>query len=214
MKKKYALIGFAAMLVAVAIIGGSLAATTASGEAATNELAAHTLGVTIQQPGTAQLQVTGSSHVMPGDTLDNTSFTFENTADVPFYARVTVSKYWTDANQKKDAAALDANTIELTAENSGWLQADTVLEGNSGETEVYYYAKPLNAGQSAAMDLKIKLSETLENQYQGQNVELDVAVDAVQYAEGENELNAEGILGSFGVEATLNADGSIRSVTQ
>lgn len=214
MKKKYALIGFAAALVTVAIIGGSLAATTANGGAATNALAAHTLGVTIQQPGTAQIQVTGSDHVMPGDTLDNTSFTFQNTEDVPFYARVTVSKYWIDETQKKNSETMDANAIELATKSSGWLQADSVLEGNSGESEVYYYAQPLTAGQSAAMDLNIKLSKELENQYQGQKVQLDVQVDAVQYAKGENELNAEGILTAFGVEASLGADGSIRSVTQ
>ena len=43
---------------------------------------------------------------------------------------------------------------------------------------------------------------------------MKAAVDAVQFVEGQNELNAGGILASFGVIAELNEDGSIRSVTQ
>ena len=64
------------------------------------------------------------------------------------------------------------------------------------------------------MDLTLLLDLSLGNDYRDASVMLDASVDAVQYVAGENELNASGILATFGVDATLNGDGSIQSVAQ
>ena len=88
MKKKLILLSTAALLVAIAIVGGSLAATSAVGQKATNDLASPTLAVSIDSSAAAELFLDSTS-AMPGDELA-ASFTIENTADVPLYARVTV----------------------------------------------------------------------------------------------------------------------------
>lgn len=214
MKKKYLMLGVAAILVATAIIGGSLAAINAVGEEATNNLGAPTLEVGIDSKSTAETAVGDEAEkIMPGDTLDCSGFIVENTAQVPLYARVTVTKYWTDEDNAKNID-MDANMIEMTANESGWLQANDVLKGTSGETEVYYLAKPLASGESASLDLEIIISRELDNIGQNAGITVKAVVDAVQFVEGENELNANGILAAFGVDAVLNSDGSIASVTQ
>lgn len=214
MKKKYLMLGVAAILTAMAIIGGSLAAISAVGEEATNDLGAPTLAVDIKSIATAETAVGDSlKNIMPGDRLDCSGFVIENTAQVPLYARVTVTKYWTDENDAKNID-LDANLIEMTADESGWLQADTVQNGTGGETEVYYLAKPLASGESAPLDLEIIISKDLDNSGQNAGIAVKASVDAVQFVAGENELNAKGLLAVFGVDAVLNSDGSIASVTQ
>lgn len=214
MKKKYYLLGIAAILVSAAIIGGSLATINAVGNEATNTLGAPTLAVSVGSISSAQAQVgDGKEPIMPGDRLDCSGFTVTNTAKVPLYARVTVTKYWTDENEEKNTE-LDAKLIEMEVDESGWLQANEVLTGSSGETEVYYLARPLASGESASLGLEVLISRELGNQGQNAGITVKAAVDAVQFVEGENELNAGGILASFGVEAALNEDGSIRSVTQ
>lgn len=214
MKRKYLALGVAALLVSAAIIGGSLATINAVGDEATSNLEAPTLGVSIDYVASAEAQVTDQNDkIMPGDKLDCSGFLVTNTAEVPLYARVTVTKYWTDADDKKDTD-IDAKLIRMTADEGGWLQANEVLVGNSGETEVYYLARPLASGESALLGLDIVISEELGNKGQDAGITVKAAVDGVQYVEGENELNAGGILASFGVEAALNADGTIRSVTQ
>ena len=212
MKKKLILLSTAALLVAISIVGGSLAATSAVGQKATNDLAAPTLAVSIDSSAAAELTLDSTS-AMPGDELA-ASFTIENTADVPLYARVTVTKYWADETSQKNNETKDAALIGMSADSAQWLQAEDILTGTSGETEVYYYALPLQPGQAADLDLTLLLDLSLGNEYRDASVMLDASVDAVQYVAGENELNASGILATFGVAATLNGDGSIQSVAQ
>lgn len=215
MRKKYLLLGAAALLVSAAVVSGSLAAISAVGDRATNELGAPTLSVSIgSYVEPTQTRVGDDTQgIMPGDHLSCDGFVVKNTADVPLYARVTVTKYWTDEKNTKNQD-LDANLIQMNVDETGWLQANEVFSGNSGETEVYYLAKPLASGESATLNLGILISSELSNAAQNAGISVSAQVDAVQYVAGENELNANGILASFGVEAELNGDGSIASVTQ
>lgn len=214
MRKKYLLLIAAALLVSAAVIGGSLASINAVGDRVTSELEAPELAVDIGSVGSAITVVEdGSGRIMPGDKLDCEGFVVTNTADVPLYARVTVTKYWTDGDQVKNPD-MDAKLIRMTAEETGWLQANEVLIGSSGEQEVFYLSKPLSSGESYNLPLDILISSELGNSAQGAGITIEARVDGVQYVAGENELNAGGILSFFGVEAKLNGDGSIASVTQ
>lgn len=213
LKNKYLMLGFAALLVSAAIIGGSMATINAVGSAATNKLEAPTLGVSIDYVSSAEAKVEDhDDRIMPGDKLDCSGFLVTNTAEVPLYARVTVTKFWTENGEKN--TELNAHLIGMTADEKGWIQAKEGLRGNSGETEVFYLARPLAAGESALLGLDIEISHELGNVYAETGITVKAAVDGVQFVAGENELNAGGILASFGVDAVLNADGSIRSVTQ
>ncbi len=214
LKNKYILLGLAALLVSTALIGGSLATINAIGDPATNKLEAPTLGVDIDYAASGVAEIADKNgRLMPGDTLDCSGFVVANTAQVPLYARVTVTKYWTGADDKKDSA-LDAHLIEMSTNETGWIQANEVLRGNSGETEVYYLARPLASGETAKLPLELRIGEELTNAFAGTGITVKASVDAVQFVEGQNELNAGGILASFGGDAALNADGTIRSVTQ
>lgn len=212
MRKKYLILGLAALLVFTAVAGGSLAALNAVGDVATSELEAPNLRVDIDHIATAATTL-GNGKIMPGDNLDCKGFVITNTAEVPLYARVTVTKYWTDGNQVKDPD-VDAKMIQMTADKTGWLQANEVLVGSSGEQEIYYLSRPLSSGESYDLPLKLFISPELGNAAQDAGITIEARVDGVQYVAGENELNAGGILSFFGVEAKLNGDGSIASVTQ
>ena len=214
MKKKYLLLGVTAILVATAIIGGSLAAINAVGEEAINNLGAPTLEVGIDSVSSVEAKISdGTENFMPGSEVDCSGYIVENTAEVPLYARVTVTKYWSNEENEKNKD-LDAKLIEMSVDESGWLQANEVMMGNSGETVVYYLATPLAPGESASLPLKVSISAELGNEGQGNGIMMKAEVDAVQYVEGQPELNANGILASFGVLAELGNDGSIISVTQ
>lgn len=213
-KNKYILLALAVIVVSTAIIGGSLATINAVGDPATEKLEAPTLKVDIDYATTGIAEIADKNgRLMPGDTLDCSGFVVANTAQVPLYARVTVTKYWTDEKNEKNTE-LDAHLIEMTTDETGWLQANEVLRGNSGETEVYYLARPLASGETAKLPLELRIGEELTNAFAGTGITVKASVDAVQFVEGQNELNAGGILASFGVDAALNADGTIRSVTQ
>ncbi len=217
MKTKLILMVTAVLLVAAAIVGGSLAATSASGQKVTADLAAPTLQASITgQPIPQRISLENEDNsLMPGDKLGNVGFTIENTAEVPLYAKVTVTKYWQEEEiEARDNTAKDANLIGMDTDVAGWLQANDVLSGNSGETEVFYLAYPLQPGEAANLNLNVMLDNKIGNDYQILGIVIEGKVEAVQFVSGQNNLNADGILSTFGVIVTLNGDGSIQSVVQ
>ena len=79
---------------------------------------------------------------------------------------------------------------------------------------MFYYTKPLATGESTSALLKgVKLPASLSNQYAGQQITLRAEADGVQFIGADyNDVNADGILSSWGVKATLEADGSIAKI--
>ena len=221
MKKKYWLMGITAALVAAVAVSGSLAAVSASGRQATNQLAAPTLDVGV----TNQAVELKDSAIVPGGTLDESATTFQvrNTADVDEYTRVTIRKYWVaadtdtengDAETQAEETGLDANLLSLSVDGSDWLTAEGGMSFTSGETDVFYYNRPISAGETVSLPLTISVSNEADNSYQNAKIQLEVTVDSVQFVKGENELNQQGIENTFGVLADLNGDGSIRSLAE
>lgn len=218
MKKRIILLCAAAVLVAAAIVGGSLASISATGKVATNELTAQTLKVDAVSDYTVTTQA-----LMPGDTVDkdSTVFSVQNTAQTPAYLRVTINKYFLTQVQS-DASAedwqkntdLSASLISMNVDEQNWLRAQGGITGDSHETDVLYYRMPIGPGETIQLPLTLSIDTTLDNSYTNTRIQLSVKVDAVQFAAGENELNANGILNTFGVIATLNSDGSISSLSE
>lgn len=217
MKKRVLLMGLAAVMVMGAVVGGSLAAGQASAEnPVTAPLAAATLN--IEWNGGESDPVTLSvadKALMPADNVDvENGYKVDNTGSVDAYIRVTVTKYWADEDGK--TTELDASNIQLGLNSEDWIQAESLFDGNSGETEVYYYKYPVPAGQSTSDLLEtIGIPASLTNEYAGKTVQLEAVADGVQFAGADAaDLNASGILASWGVAATLNADGSLNTVTE
>ena len=217
MKKRVLLMGLAAVMVMGAVVGGSLAAGQASAEnPVTAPLAAATLNIewTGGESDPVALTVTDKA-LMPADEIDvKDGYKVDNTGNVDAYIRVTVTKYWAEGEDK--TTKLAAGNIQLGLNSEDWIKAEKLFEGNSGETEVYYYKYPVPAGQSTSELLKtIGIPASLTNEYAGMTVHLEAVADGVQFAGADaNELNASGILASWGVKAELDANGNLISVTE
>ena len=217
MKKRVLLMGLAAVMVMGAVVGGSLAAGQASAEnPVTAPLAAATLNIewTGGESDPVDFMVAGKA-LMPADTVDMINgYKVDNTGSVDAYIRVTVTKYWADKDGK--TTDLDAADIQLGLNSEDWIKADRLFEGNSGETEVYYYKYPVPVGRSTSDLLKtVSIPASLTNRYTNKMVKLEAVADGVQFAGADaNELNASGILASWGVSAQLDANGNLVSVTE
>ena len=217
MKKKVLLMGLAAVMVMGAVVGGSLAAGQASAEnPVTAPLAAATLNIewTGGKSDPVTLEVTDKA-LMPADEIEvKDGYKVDNTGNVDAYIRVTVTKYWADGKGK--TTDLAAENIELGLNSEDWLQAESLFEGNSNETEVYYYKYPVPAGQSTSELLEsIGIPADLTNDYADKTVKLEAVADGVQFAGADAaDLNASGILASWGVVAELDANGNLVSVTE
>ena len=217
MKKKVLLMGLAAVMVMGAVVGGSLAAGQASAEnPVTAPLAAATLNIewTGGKSDPVTLAVTDKT-LMPADEIEvKDGYKVDNTGSVDAYIRVTVTKYWADGKGK--TTDLAAENIELGLNSADWLQAESLFEGNSNETEVYYYKYPVPAGQSTSELLEsIGIPADLTNDYADKTVKLEAVADGVQFAGADAaDLNASGILASWGVVAELDANGNLVSVTE
>lgn len=220
MKKRIFLIGLASALIMSVAVGGSLAAGQSSvDKPITAPLQAATLsiewsGAQSSEPLKMQVQ---DEQLMPGDEIVlKDSYKVDNTGNVDSYIRVTVKKYWTDENGEKDVD-LNAANIQLIP-NENWLKAQSLFEKEETlqETEVYYYKYPVNSKSSTADLIEcIGLPENLNNDYTNKQILLEAVADGVQFAGSDsNDLNAKGILASWGVAADIAADGSLNAVVE
>lgn len=217
MKKRVLLMGLAAVMVMGAVVGGSLAAGQASAEKpVTAPLAAATLKIEWNGGKSESVGFTVTDRtLMPADNIEvDNGYEVDNTGSVDAYIRVTVTKYWADGKGK--TTDLDASSIQLGLNSTDWLQAEKLFAGNSGETEVYYYKYPVPAGQSTSELLEtIGIPADLTNEYADKTVKLEAVADGVQFAGADAaDLNASGILASWGVVAQLDANGNLVSVTE
>ena len=215
MKKKYYLLITAVLLITVSIVGTSLAAISATGSKVQSDLAAPTLRLNLSSGVTsaeneAALQRDGGT-VMPGDERGARSSVVPNTGALPLYAKITVTHYWTEDGQKLTGRA--AGGLEMQA-GEGWIKAAAPLVGSSNETQTFYYARPVQSGESVNFSAKVIVSDELDNSYQGLGITVDARAEGVQFVSGENSLNATGILDTFGVVAQLDGNGNILSVAE
>ena len=115
----------------------------------------------------------------------------ENTGDIDEYVKMTVRKYWTDADGKR--VDLDPQLIQLTFNTNDWIVVD---KDTSDETVVLYYRNQLTtddpvstpavtnlAVDSSIANIVTQSGDTTihtEYYYNGLMVGLDVDVDGVQ----------------------------------
>ena len=216
----------AALVFAVAA-GGTLAAQRVQSGVLSLDLNAASLDVAWNADGTAEgssgVIAVNESDLMPADEyiFDGTAenYTVQNSSaagSMAAYVRVTITKYWCDDSEAtiKDLEA-DSSLVTLTSDEENWTSVTDPFAGRTkSETQVFYYKKPLQPGESSTELLKsLSLNEAASNQYAEKVIRLDAKVDAVQYVPGDNELNEQAILSAWGVQAELNADGSIATIS-
>lgn len=207
MKKKLLLLGMAVCILAVALVGGTLAATTyTTNSNLYSNLQTPTLQVELSCDAAAD-----ATKVLPGAVIGE-NYTAKNPAtntNITEYVRVTITKYWKDANGTK-VFDKDVDKIALgLADQENWL-----VLSQTAEQTVLVYRHPLAAGDTTGVFLKDLTLDTRLSGYQDYQVGLDVTAEAVQYQQGDNTLNATAILSSWGVEATLDDAGSITAVSR
>lgn len=225
MKKRFLLMGAAAVLVMATVVGGSLAADQVSGDQAVQApLAATNLSIALD--GAAEYPI--ESAWMPGNTIelngDAGIYSVKNTGTVDSYIRLTLYTYWGDEDEVyTDFEATDDQgqtysyvaQVETELLGTGWIKAEGgLLDRTVDGKQVFYYREPLATGESTTALLKsVKLPDSLDNQYQDKQITLKAEADGVQFIGAEyNDINADGILSSWGVKANLNADGSIDTI--
>lgn len=210
MKKKLLLACMVVCILAVALVGGSLAATAYT----TNQ----NIYSNVQTP-TLQVELTSDpiaddAPVKPGDVIAQ-NYAAANPAantNITEYVRVTITKYWKDAQGEK---LFDKNAGKITMGLQGvGRDGDWLKLSETAEQVVLIYKAPLEAGKSTGVFLKdLTLDKNLIG-YEDCKVGLDVTAEAVQYVAGENELNARAILSSWGVVAQIDDDGIITAVSR
>lgn len=164
--------------------------------------------------------------------IDNTMIEFEknykeelcikNSGNIDIYARVFVTKSWTDAEGKEN----DSLNVELinweTNDQENWIVDQTVLG-----RDIFYYKKVIPIGEyttnfidnvSISQDV-IKAYEieeettdegkviTMKSLYDGATAHFSIEVDAVQTHNAEDAMKS-----TWGVNATIDANGNITDI--
>lgn len=147
-----------------------------------------------------------------GKTYDEV-LTVENVGTIPQYVRVSVYRYWVDADgnalKNEDSAKFDPEYIELGfATDGGWsIDKDASTE----ERVVLYYNRDLAVGERLSDDpfvTTVRISPEVSSllsadgsyKYEGVNFRIEATVDAVQTHNGSDAMrsawgqtNAEGV---------------------
>ena len=169
-------------------------------------------------------------YVKPGKNYD-AAFSVYNSGEIPEYVRVTVYKYWMDADGSK-RTDLDPGLIDLHlngAASGDWI-ADPIP---SSERRVYYYRSILPSGGVTSEltdtltidgDIAVRGHESTSSftrdgttytvitttyDYDDVFFQVEIVVDAVQTHHAENA-----ILSAWGRTVTLDGSGNILSIKE
>lgn len=153
---------------------------------------------------------------MPGDIVDEKIYV-KNTKSQACYVRVTINRFWLDAQGERDRSMpgddtyLNPREIDIMRDNDDWL----VIDGDEeyGEVLYCYYRRPLEVGENTAnvMDQFSILAESASlnnNKYVGYGSQITFDADAIQTIAVQDAMLAE-----WGVKADIE-NGVINSVAE
>ncbi len=222
-KKKYlALIGAVALL-GTAIVGGTLAATSATSGKAVENISEKSLDIAIvdaegndYENGDVAIKVTPG-----GDTPLNYRISNQDANGYDVYVKVNVYYSWQDDENDELFMEQDVNNYVTLKLNGTTLQQVDSYENpivigdwritycDSQEVEMYY-TKPLAYGDEALTFLdSISFDSAMGNQYAGKELSIEPEVKAVQVNNGESAIVTE-----WGLYPTIAEDGTIVSVSE
>ena len=222
MKQKYTIAGVGIILIAVALIGGTMAANNAqTSQAAEAEISVNGLKggieVSSEDPVFAENSVVTAT---PGGDYD-LSLNAVNAGgklDYASYFKAVIYKEWNDANGYIDPVESEAITedrvrigdtyldeVEPGDVVNGWIVASV-----DEEEIVLFYTKPVDVGQATTPFIDgVTFAENLNNRYTQATYNLDFEVTAVQTVSGEAAFAS-----SFGVYPVIDENGNIVSVSE
>lgn len=223
MKHRYTIAGVGIILIAVALIGGTMAANNAqTSQAAEAEISVNELTggieVTSEDPVFAEnSDVTAT----PGGDYD-LSLTAVNAGgdlDYASYFKAVIYKEWNDASGEYidpvESEAIEEDRVRIGDtyldevepgdEVNGWIVASV-----DEEEIVLYYTKPVDVGEATTPFIDgVTFAENLNNRYTQASYHLDFVVTAVQTVSGEAAMAS-----SFGVYPVIDENGIIVSVSE
>ncbi|MEG0366043.1 MAG: hypothetical protein RR585_04355 [Coprobacillus sp.] len=212
MKKKKMIIS---VLAAVMLLIGGYQITVANfnqNGAVNTKISAGELGIeivdfdlTVKKDSLGQYQFLSA---LPGSTMTR-QVGIENVKDKELYARVTVTRYWTDGQNNKITDAEAAYINILTEQTGDWIVMND--SGSNQERIIFYYKQPINAGQKTSpfMDA-IQLDEGMSNQaYSKYHANIKVEAEAIQKVGATDAM-----LSQWGVDATFDSQGNIETIVE
>ena len=205
MKRKVSFLGLAICLLAISIIGGSIAYFRTETEGV-NTISAGNLGVDLKLGQEAdENNVVDDGLVLDG-AVSGSEYAYplyaENDGDFDSYIRVTLTRYWENQDGEK-VFDKDASLIELVTDNENdWIIDDT---DENNEVIYMYYRKPVTSGEETKNAVDTIKIGNIGNEYTNLQAKIDVEVDAIQKAAA-----ADAILAEWGMDVTFNEDGTIQ----
>ena len=222
MKQKYTIAGVGIILIAVALIGGTMAANNAqTSQAAEAEISVNGLKGGIEVSSEDPVFAKNSDvTATPGGDYDLSLNAVNAGGDLDYasYFKAVIYKEWNDANGYIDPVESEAITedrvrigdtyldeVEPGDVVNGWIVASV-----DEEEIVLFYTKPVDVGQATTPFIDgVTFAENLNNRYTQATYNLDFEVTAVQTVSGEAAFAS-----SFGVYPVIDENGNIVSVSE
>lgn len=217
MKKRYILMAVTAALVFAVAAGGTMAANRVVTEDVADiatPLASYKLEIGLTD-GMADVSAAPGTPLEAAEN-DFAPFTVSNEGNVSSYIRVTITKYW----ETRDEEVLPADNviIDYGAAENEWFQGSASLFDDSANTNpdtvIFYHKAPLTGTGASPLLRTITIDgESTGNAYADATLHVEAVAESVQFSGADhNDVNQSAILAAWGVNATLNDDGSIARV--
>ena len=223
MKHKYTIAGVGIILIAVALIGGTMAANNAqTSQAAEAEISVNGLkgGIEVSSEDPVFAENSDVTATPGGDyDLSLNAVNAGGDLDYASYFKAVIYKEWNDANgdyiDPVESEAITEDRVRIGDTYLDEVEPGDVVNGwivaSVDEEEiVLFYTKPVDVGQATTPFIDgVTFAENLDNRYTQATYNLDFEVTAVQTVSGEAAFAS-----SFGVYPVINEDGNIVSVSE
>ena len=223
MKHKYTIAGVGIILIAVALIGGTMAANNAqTSQAAEADISVNGLKGGIEVSSEDPVFAKNSDvTATPGGDYDLSLNAVNAGGDLDYasYFKAVIYKEWNDANgdyiDPVESEAITEDRVRIGDTYLDDVEPGDVVNGwivaSVDEEEiVLFYTKPVDVGQATTPFIDgVTFAENLDNRYTQATYNLDFEVTAVQTASGEAAFAS-----SFGVYPVIDENGNIVSVSE
>jgi hypothetical protein len=222
-KHKYTIAGVGIILIAVALIGGTMAANNAqTSQAAEADISVNGLkgGIKVSSEDPVFAENSDVTATPGGDyDLSLNAVNAGGDLDYASYFKAVIYKEWNDANgvyiDPVESEAITEDRIRigdtyLDEVEPGDVVNDWIVASVDEEEIVLFYTKPVDVGQATTPFIDgVTFAENLNNRYTQATYNLDFEVTAVQTVSGEAAFAS-----SFGVFPELDENGNIVSVSE
>lgn len=223
MKQKYTIAGVGIILIAVALIGGTMAANNAqTSQAAEADISVNGLkgGIEVSSEDPVFAENSDVTATPGGDyDLSLNAVNAGGDLDYASYFKAVIYKEWNDAKgdyiDPVESEAITEDRVRIGDTYLDEVEPGDVVNGwivaSVDEEEiVLFYTKPVDVGQATTPFIDgVTFAENLDNRYTQATYNLDFEVTAVQTVSGEAAFAS-----SFGVYPVIDKNGNIVSVSE